>query len=498
MTKEGFVPVDKWVEDEVYIYPSGRIMVVPFGKYIEGMKDGEFIIYKNNYSNRLLDYYSKDELAKPINEQEPDKGICHYINYFLKFYDTDKELIYAYFRLNYLINKKNNGIDEKQFIHLIHQTIFTKTMIEKLTKMVDDNYEVDVETSDETYEQAFTNEHTKALLRISIAMRLMIGPLFHYLCSNGLTKEPLIIYRFYLPLFDTLSPESDIFNKLWVTIMKRVNKTLRSAMWDMYEALEEEPQSRIETMMKQVIITDTMFKYSFTKNPIHFNAVIVARQLRNFFKDEFEFKPQEVSTIKDDNGLSAVDVLEMNSNKIDESLIVLSRLNIEQAIEKFASDVTEDEINYYKKYLKLDKFQTEMINYFYSKYMGYNDLNFLDRTQLYTLMIALKKRLQEMDFLYLPILLTSTIDTKSERMINNQKFTQKVVNSDIYQNMMKNKFSVISEDENRQKVIIKIISTFLNSKFKLVDYSNQELLGEEFKPYEDLVSAEIIRYISMI
>lgn len=498
MTKEGFVPVDEWVEDEVVIYPSGRIMVVPFGKYIEGVQDGQFIIYKNTCHTRLVDYYSKEELRKPLEEQVPDKGICHYINYFLKFYDTDHELIYAYFKLNYIINKKSKKVDMRTFIHLIHQTIFTKSMIKKLDQMVEDNYRVDVETSEETYEQAFTNEHTKSLLRISVAMRLMMGPMFHYLFSNSLTKEPLVIYNFYLPLFDTLSNDSDIYNKIWITIAKKVGKTTRSKMWDLYEALEEEPQARVELILKQVIITDNMFKYSFTKNPVHFNAVIIANQLRNFFKDEFEYKPQEVSTIRDDNGLSGVDILEMNSNKIDESLIVLSHLNIDQAIERYAKDVTEDEIEYYKNNLRIDKFQKEIINYYYSKFMGYNDLEFLDRTQRYTLMIALKKHLQKMDFIYLPLLISSNFENKSERMINNQKFTQKVINSDIYQNMMKNKFSVISEDENRQKVIIKIISTFLNSTFHLVDYDNQDLLGTKLEPYQDMVSAEAIRYISMI
>lgn len=499
--KEGFIPVDEWNEDEVVIYASGKIMVIPFDQFIENAPKGEFFVNKNSCANRLVEYLSKDERKKPIEEQaKPDKGICHYLNYFLKFYDKEHELIYAYFRLCYLINNKKMKMSEKKFIHIIHETLFTPTMINKITQMVEDNYIVDVETSEEKYEQAFTNEHTKALLRISIAMKIMIGPMFHYIFSNGLSKKELIVYRFYKPLFTSLSHNSDIYNKLWLTISKRVEKSRKPnyRIWELYEALGEEPQSRVDEILKKVIITDNMFKYTFNKNSIHLNSVVINRQLRNFFKDKFEFMPHEMNTVKDENGLSDVDKLEMNSYKVDESLIVLSRLSINQAIERFAKDVTDAEVAYYKHHLHVDKFQVDMINYFYSKYMGYNDLNFMNRTQLFKLMIALKKHLTELQFVYLPLLLTSNIEIKNERMKNNQKFIQKVTQSDIYQNMMKNKFSVIAEDESRQKTIIKIISTFLNSKFRLVDFENKDLLDKDLEVAEDIVSAEVIRFIGMI
>ena len=43
---------------------------------------------------------------------------------------------------------------------------------------------------------------------------------------------------------------------------------------------------------------------------------------------------REISTEKDSEGLSSLDKLEMNTIKIDESLIVLSKINIKKTIKK--------------------------------------------------------------------------------------------------------------------------------------------------------------------
>jgi hypothetical protein len=89
-------------------------------------------------------------------------------------------------------------------------------MVNKINKMVDDNYKGDIETPDEEKKKflknekkhleslEFTNKHVKILLAISTSMKLMAGPLFHYIQRNKikLPKGTDIIFRFYQRLFD--------------------------------------------------------------------------------------------------------------------------------------------------------------------------------------------------------------------------------------------------------------------------------------------------------
>jgi len=491
-----FIPVDSWTEgSDVIVYPSGNLMVVPFSKYFgEEYEDGNFIIKKKAYVHRLTEYHAASGLS--------DRGICHYINYFLKYYDTDKELIVSYLRLKYLIDKKSTKFETDEFIKLLQGVLFSDTMRKKIYDMVEDNYMIDLTPEKRDYEQLeFNNDHAKAMMEMSVAMRLMVAPMFHFICTNNLLKKESIIFDFYKPLFETFNRGYDIYTKLWYTVRARVQVSIHQnkPIWDQQEAIGEEPQNFAETLLKQYIISDSMFKYSFDKNVISFNSVVMNQQIIYFTKQPYDYTQIEIDNVKDSEGLSGLDKLEMNSYKVDESLAILSRLNTKQVVESVCKGMySDEELSYYKRYLRIDKFQVDLVNYYYSSYMGYNDLNLLTRTQHLKLLIALKKRLQYQGQVYLPLLLTSNIENMSKRTINNQKFTNKIETSDLFINMMENKFSVLKETENKGNFIIKILSTLLNSTFRLVDFDNPEKLGMEIEVNADILSAEFLEYVSLI
>jgi len=88
MNKKSFIRVDDWTptKSDMKVSYDGKLIIINFDKLFnrhEGNALNTFIIKKESYVKRLPD-------------------LCHYINYFIKFYDPDNELLLAYLKLKYL------------------------------------------------------------------------------------------------------------------------------------------------------------------------------------------------------------------------------------------------------------------------------------------------------------------------------------------------------------------------------------------------------------
>ena len=102
---EGVIPVDEWVYepgDEIVTY-SAKQIVVPFDE----------IFNIPSQVRRLNDFYAvyKDAYVKQFSE------ITKYINYFIKFYDKDNELLSNLLAIKYILENRNVKLGRK--IHSI-------------------------------------------------------------------------------------------------------------------------------------------------------------------------------------------------------------------------------------------------------------------------------------------------------------------------------------------------------------------------------------------
>ena len=94
--ENSFIRVDEWKpspEDNKITY-DGKLIVIPFDKLFNRQNNdvlNNFIIKKESYVRKLED-------------------ICKYINYFIKFYDDDNELLLAYLKLKFLIDTKGGSV----------------------------------------------------------------------------------------------------------------------------------------------------------------------------------------------------------------------------------------------------------------------------------------------------------------------------------------------------------------------------------------------------
>lgn len=90
------------------------------------------------------------------------ESIVNYINYFIKYYDDDNELLENYYKVRCNINLNPNYYYEKPYAIL--NDIFTPSLINKIGKFVDNNF-VYLDTN-----------KSKDLMKISFAMKLVLIP----------------------------------------------------------------------------------------------------------------------------------------------------------------------------------------------------------------------------------------------------------------------------------------------------------------------------------
>lgn len=302
----GFIRIDQWEpsEKESILSYDGKIIIIPFHTIFN--KDIEYIntffIKKESYSKKL-------------------KEITHYLNYFIKFYDSDNELLLNYLKLKYYIDKKEGGkknnINKNVFIYFLYSILFTESMINKIHRLVEDNYYIDVSSTDteRVYAESlkFTNEHAKVMMKISISIKIMVPVLFHYintcLCNKN---ESVDLFPFYEKLFDIYGKDIDIYNKLWYLVNVKVatSYSKNKLLWQQREFRGTSELEQVEYLLRDKIIAETFFKYSFDKNIINFNSVVMDTQLKYFRIEKYPYNYIELSNQKDNGeGLSGYSVM---------------------------------------------------------------------------------------------------------------------------------------------------------------------------------------------
>lgn len=231
-----------------------------------------------------------------------------------------------------------------------------------------------------------------------------------------------------------------------------------------------------------------------------------------FLKDQYPKNLIEVTSAKNADGLSGMDKMEMNLQKIDEGLIILAEMNVETEIERIRRDydygITEEEIDYYAKHMITSPLQAQLVFHFWGKNFGaYRNTNNIGRRDYIFLALTLKRILlmsagiddsgKFNDSTILPYILTGNLQDKiNTRIIRNNKYVSKVESSYLYQEIEKNKYSNLVKI--KQEYILSLLSQINNTTFTYVVYEDQNLLGQPIEYNEDKLSDEMLFLIYMI
>lgn len=567
--KHKYTKINKWVpkKSQEFVDFDNKLLTCRFEKIIGDQNLAvydKFMVLRNIYTAQL-----------PL--------ISRYINYFMNVFDSDNELALAYLKTKYMIDKHKKFTMEnlQAFIDYIYEVIFTPTMVEKITNMVEFNYEADIENnnSQKKYKKnnkkhleslEFTNQHVKILLEISTSIKILAPVILHFFALNDIKMNKIemddILFKFYYRLFDIFgydttyslmdngvavatditqdlidreldedivfefpSPDNrrtwyvftnddhkhyelspiNMYNKLYVYIKAKVveSHSNNQLMFAQREVFGDDLYTLIDDLTKRVLIAENLFKYTLggSANVIGFNKVIIRSQLGYYLKQRYDKTPTEVTNTKNSDGLSGIDKMAMNLTKLDEGQITIVDINIDKTLERIQKqidiDVTEEEIDYYREYMRISKLQKELVYAYFAKYFGsVRDLNLITARQYIRLTLLLKKKLLISGSVYesvLPYILTgNSEDRVNTRLIRNHRFISKIEESASYQKLMDSKYKFLNEI--KPDYIMGVLSTLINTRFSYVVYEDPELLGKEIDYSEDKISDELLNFLSSI
>lgn len=513
-----------------YVSRNGKNFVVHFDK-IYGMSKlknyNSFPITKTSYQNQL-------------------DTIVRYTNFFIHFYDEEQELPNAYLKLRTVMDADDCpfGPDDKEaFIDFLYQIMFTPTMVEKIKRMVEENYLDDIESGplDEKKKGykanekkhleslEFTNKHIKILLAISFGMKILCPVMFYFCQNNGIVidKKTLVIYNFYEKLFDIFNEDCNMFNKLYVYVKTKVleSNSNNAIMYDQRQIFGIDLYTVISQFTKVILISENMVKYKFnehwnpkqrkySENIIGFNKTIIKYQITYFLKEQYEKNLAELSNTKNNEGLSGIDKMAMHLDKYDEGSVLLADLNIDMTIrrirEKVDIPISDEEVDYQMRHMEFSDIQTEYIRAFYARYFGnYSDLALIPKRDMVILTLIMKKILlidlgydvesQSIKYAALPYILSGNLEDRIvNRMVRNSKFIESLENSYKYQRLVNEDYKMLQEIDGKNDFIKSRLSTIINTKFSYVAYEAPELLGKEILYDESQIADELCTFLEYI
>lgn len=290
------------------------------------------------------------------------------------------------------------------------------------------------------------------------------------------------------------------------------SKSHNSPIFEQRDILGGDEYLVIHQFLMKVLISENIVKYKFNENIVGFNKTIIKYQLVYFIKEQYSKNLTEVTSAKNSDGLSGMDKMEMNLQKIDEGLIVLAEENVRSEIKRirrdYDFDISEDEIDYYIKNHNPSLLQVQLVYSFWGKHFGaYRNTNSITRREYIILLLILKKILLSQvgedengkfsEFTKLPYILTGNLKDKvNTRIIRNNKYVSKTNASYLYNKLIEENYSnlyMIKPD-----YFISLLSQIVNTTFTYVVYENQDILGQDIEYNEDKISDELLFFLNLI
>ena len=500
------IPLNDWVptKDEMYftVDDNSNACANYFASIlkINHTQFETFIIIKKHYIERMSD-------------------ILHHINYFINFYDVNREYCMSLLSVKYLVDTRQSSMTQKAFKKLILDRIITPTYVANIKRMVHDLYTVNIDTDvngDYRSTPKITNAHAKVILAVSFSIRTILPICIHFTnISSSITTK-----RDYIPFFDSIfmdvitefeKNDTEIYSAICRFIAYRISRKYNSdiPMWEKKKQVHgANYETYLDELIHEVILVKSLYKIKYDSSVVSYFDGIIQKNYLQFKSENYKAKPVEISSEDfqndSDDFLTHSESLEMSMYRIDESNIIINEVNNENVMrqihEHFNIDISDEEYEFYMDNIHLNRLTQVLIHAFYSRFFrDTKAVQLLPKSDVVYLIIVLKKYLQLSGMVILPQVLTATVCGKfKENVIKNFRFIEKYKTSAIYQNVIEDKFKYVRELNSKEDPIIKLLSIIINSVFTFVD-PDPEINGKRCEDIQnDLIIDEFLRFLSII
>ena len=510
--------VDEWCpypEDEIFTECKNSI-ILPVSKFF-GLKE-----------SKVLDSFILTN-KRCYNSEEIRWHICHYLNYFEKYFDKEHELLFYIYRMKQLIDTGYILQDGStvpytldNFYYDIKTYILSDSMYSKVWNMVECNYNLDLNYKNKNNEGLqYNNNHGKYFMEISMFMNILIPLIMHFLFRNRImdvNRMHEIIFTIYNWLFDMYIDVNKMHSRglqpadMWAKLYETASTTMTShakanqVLWDMSELRGYSPTINANDSINTVIM-QVMPKYTYSGNVVTYNISSVRNNIKYNISDiSYEYDYSSLSSSKRDgeDNTSQFDKFEAHMIKTNEGLQIcndyMATMTMQSIISKYGP-FEQDEIDYYRHSLikngqpLINKFQQKLVNDMFYKFFG-NTMspNCINGDQYIILMIAAKRILLNDSMKLLPYIIASNVVQISTRTTLCKKELVKVEQSEYYFDICR-KFN---GDEKLIKSVLSLIATILSSRFNIIDYYDKSIDGMEIRMESDILIDEVLRFILQI
>lgn len=486
--------IDSWT-------PTGEDLI------IKGCKGYAHIPISRLYGFEYDTEFDQFILSTKRGYNSPKKFKPHlerYLNYFLKYYDTDKELLFLYGQVKIMMSGENKKMYSKTAFDYDLSRFFLRnpSIRYKIREMVNDCYALKLRRKNKNPGREYNDVHAKILMEICIMMNIIIPILTHYMHVQNITDSKsflLCINSEILDLYDI-----DIYSKFYETSSTTISKNENeNPIWGSQDirAISSTTHA-IETI--ENILLNILPTYEFEGNIIGLNyAAIKKATIFNVTGNAYDFDYVGLSSSnRDEDNNSEFDKFEAGLAKQNESLLIQNQVNCEETMRMLETryPVSREELDFYMKELKKnrhirDPFQEMLVHYLFYKYFG--DVYGIKNTNLeqYVKLMIIGKRilLEHNRMVVFPYIFAGRVGRIVTRKNLNRKELLKLEASENFKRVM----SKYEDEKNRQNAL-SIIGTIMSSEFYIIDYNDPTINGQRIIIDADKVSEEVLAYIDLI
>lgn len=479
---------------------------------------GEYI--QSHYEKLGLDPENKLRIfiIKKSHYKSRAEDICKVINYFLKYFDEEKELFEKMYRVKHFIDQRPN-LSLKGFQKLITKEIITKSFVKKVKKMTEHLYTLNIDSDTEgKYKNTpkITNVQARMIVAISFAIRCILPICIHFSdTNNNFTHK-----KSYIPCFDKITMklirkfENDdipVFNAIENFVKYRIDRYWKQDQRICFKKKQLYGMTQelyLEEVIHEVILVKSLYKLDYNRSVVSFIDGIIFRYHHNFKIENFKVKPIEIDQQEnqgDDNErLSHAEAIEMSVYRIDESNALINEVNTNKVLKtlrkRFNVGFEEGELEFYYDNIRISPITNLLLESFYSRF--FHDPNAalnLDRPAIIELIVRLKKYLLLRGMVILPQLCTAKVRGKyRENTIKNSKFNEKVTTSNAWNDIIEEKYTYIKELSTKDDILLKKFSILINCQYEFVDFNGPDngIIFEDLD--QDQLIAEFSLFLSII
>ena len=508
------IPVDAWDTEQYPIAEEDRIFKNVRDEIILNITD---FFHVDGDEHKQLNYFIM-KAKRSYNSETTRFHICKYLNYFLKFYDYDKELLVVLYKIKVIIDSNKDYSVDNFMDDVNRYIILNPNLTHKIKRFVNDNYSMKLGSNGgKTPNLQFDDYHAKILYEISLIMNMYIPLATHYMFLHFI-KERNDVRDFMCELFDMCCDKYihrdfvDCYNKLWEigTSVTNKSKSTDRILWEMNRIRGNNPTTHIKESIDDIIL-QLIPKYVYIENIISFNYYSSRKSLSYKITDaSYEYQFAKMSSHKRDaDENSEIDRYESTLRKKDESLYLQNKVSADEAcklIERLYGPFNDDEVEFYRRRLSNGNdsvkhyFQKELIyNMFYKIFGDPVTAKSISETNYIKLMIAAKRILINSGMTILPFILSGKVIRVASRKSMNKKETMEIKACDIWQQIV----NIYNNPKVEQKVI-EIIATIEASTFEIIEYDpetgkgDKDLNGVKVPIINDIIRQEVLIYITMI